>query len=136
MFGWLGKKSQEPVRTPEQQAAITASQHELANRLAMLGGTSREVAEMLFSLDVRGVRNTEKGCPVSNWLRRQYNTTDVSVYQRNIYVRGVHIPIPGVIAEFINDFDAGVYPQLRRRQQALGLKPVPAPSSVEKAVDA
>ena len=117
-------------KIPVVDPTVLAQLDELANRLALLGSTPRQIAQTLYDLDIIGIRYEKAYCPVANYLRRQYNTTHVCVYQDSVVVNHLKLPIPGVIAEFIRQFDEDVYEDLRMKKRELTKTQtsVPAPA--------
>ena len=120
------RKPKQHVPSPEELTARDRRRAELIDRLALLGRTPREIAENLFHLDVQGVSDDDELCPISNWLRRQYNTTDVHVGTNTVRIPGATVPTPGIIAEFLHEFDNQIYPQLEWHKRHLGKKQQPA----------
>lgn len=99
------------IRRKHQPQPIGPPADDIYHRLAVLGSTPSEVAKTLVGLDIVGERS-HIGCPVSHYLRRQYNTTEVQVRTKSVTVKETEIAIPGIIAEFIYLFDKNYFPEL------------------------
>jgi hypothetical protein len=95
--------------------------------LESLGETSKEVAATLAALNIKGRRKASRSCPISQFLRfhgaDSCSTSDCQIifnsYEINDYVYdhkelvSLHPPIH--IHAFINNFDAGNYPELEEK---------------------
>lgn len=92
----------------------------VAALLAALGDTPNTVADTLLAGGCFGVRGATQACPVAVYLLRsdlQPRPDIVAVYGDFAWLQGagmgtVEAPIPTVVDQFINDFDAGKYPDL------------------------
>ncbi len=110
---------------PESPTTITA----LTTALVDLGSTSDAVADTLLLHGVTGLRYNGGDCPITRWIRRQlpdvahlfvcvapYGTDNLWIDDQYIIgqVHGVAVAItlPNAVADFITDFDRGVYPRL------------------------
>jgi hypothetical protein len=78
-----------------------------------LGGTSMDVADSLRGLGVTGERNCTSACPLAEYLRARgvpapaVETADAFF---DDWARRVDLPEPCRV--FVEDFDAGHYPEL------------------------
>ena len=93
--------------------------------LAVLGNTSKRVADMLRLYGITGYKSTVLSCPVAVYL---HNVTgirwqvDTGVIERDDEP-GIEITIPDAVTEFICDFDNSEYPDLIKPNL---IKPQPA----------
>jgi hypothetical protein len=86
-----------------------------------LGETSRQVADTLFRKNITGYRRSSRSCPISRFLQhhgaRVPSTCDCQIIFGDLLPAGelvsLHPPIH--IHAFINDFDAGNYPELEEK---------------------
>lgn len=78
--------------------------------LGKLGQDSQEIARSLEMKGIKGKRNDSQYCPIALYLRDQgYACVSVGT---SVVVAGACINSPMPIDKFIEDFDAGKYPQL------------------------
>lgn len=90
---------------------------ELAELLARLGPTPAAVAESLRDAGITGCRESANGCPVARYLRqRGANAAVVSIADTAIISDNNSVPVavlnPAAVSRFIEDFDAGGWPEL------------------------
>lgn len=90
------------------------AQRRINKLLCELGSNSREVANVLLHMGIRGKRGAGECCPITVFVRRQgyrayVNATSLYLIDGDNWQR---IPLPEVCSQFIKDFDAGAYPYL------------------------
>jgi hypothetical protein len=95
--------------------------------LESLGKTSKEVAATLAALNIKGRRKASRSCPISQFLRfhgaDSCSTSDCQIifnsYEINDHLYDhkelISLNPPNNIHAFINDFDAGNYPELESK---------------------
>jgi len=90
--------------------------------LDKLGSTSEEVAEKLKEKGVKGARRSVGTCPIAIYLWREgfkwengVGTMIVGGSCISDNPRADLMATPGVVADFIRDFDRGNYPELEER---------------------
>lgn len=88
--------------------------------LEALGTTVEEVAAELLKGGFKGVPRRACECPVALYLSHALNVPTDSVavaFSDAVLMWGnsgpISIPLPGAVSQFVNDFDKGLYRELR-----------------------
>jgi hypothetical protein len=98
---------------------ITA--HKIKKALDMLGPNVLGVVRSLQSMGIRGKRACGDGCPIAKWLLRKAVGEGLREGQTfavtSAYARldQEYFELPGYVGVFIENFDAGYYPELEER---------------------
>lgn len=90
---------------------------EVEVKLVDLGESADQVAANLATAGIRGIRQQQACCPVANymkWLGCEHPTVNVDEHRDEIYARTDHgfVDVPEAVAEFVYNFDAGMYDEL------------------------
>lgn len=91
-----------------------------ANSLTQDPTTSRAVAVILRDDGITGRRSSGAHCPLANYLRRELptleHTTTYDLVVNRTYAwwcaGGAFVGLPAELSRFVNEFDAGWYPEL------------------------
>lgn len=89
----------------------------LTTALKSLGANKNKVAATLTSKKVQGDRSESESCPVANFLYKKFpKAVTVDVDSESIEVKwndcDVSVKPPKAVANFIEDFDEGKFPDL------------------------
>lgn len=89
--------------------------------LRALGNNATEVANSLKVRKIKGEKRAAEACPIRNYLASEGFSTNVS--SENIEIRDashnpslISITTPNIIADFIDEFDRGWYPDLEEER--------------------
>lgn len=93
--------------------------------LGELGYNADEVAKTLQMKGIQGCTSDDFRCAVAEYLRaecqppRNEHREDVSVGAGTayLYATGVVIPLPDAVADFVEMFDQGLYPNLIKHEE-------------------
>jgi hypothetical protein len=87
--------------------------------LSSLGETALQVARNLHKQGIKGAKSSAGGCPIANYLRREFGR-DALVNRDRVYVmritvdeKGKSFIVPSPVSNFIADFDNGLHPELK-----------------------
>lgn len=79
-------------------------------------GSTEAIAEYLVSLAYIGVVADCERCIVARYIANELRPDEIEVDTGEIWIRiaGEHAAVdtPPVVAEFLNDFDSGLFPEL------------------------
>lgn len=84
----------------------------LKDAIKELGASSKSVAAKLKRLGIKGERGSADSCPVANFLKKRFVDDEIEVDGARVQVNGVSIEAPRFIADFVDRFDSGNYPEV------------------------
>ena len=105
-----------------KSSKCTQRKESLTAALKSLGVNKNKVAAYLLSKKLQGDKSESESCPVANFLYKKFpKATSVDVDSESIEVQwrdcDVSVKPPKAVANFIEDFDSGKFPDLDANNQ-------------------